>query len=193
MGSGTATERPHYHRLAIAGRRSNCCSIGCVDHDRVRGWQYRAGQPELDSAGTNLDNIDSPDCCGTRAPGGATLVWINGTDTTPETRSTFDVTTVGEHTLHLWMREDGMIVDKVVVTTDAAFTPTGLGPDETRPSTEAVKLTVSRGTTGISISWTGSGRLQQADAVTGPWTDAPSQSNPQTVTATGTAKFYRVR
>jgi hypothetical protein len=157
------------------------------------GDSIHAGIDNIDPAGGNLDNIDSPDCCGTRAPGGSTLVWINGTDTTPETRSTFNVAAAGEHTLHLWMREDGMIVDKVVITTDPAFTPTGQGPAETRPSGEPPKLSVARVANGITISWTGSGTLQQADAITGPWTGAPSQSNPQTVALTGTARFYRVR
>lgn len=157
------------------------------------GDSIHAGIDAADPTGTNLDNIDSPDCCGTRVPGGSTLVWINGTDTTPETRSTFDIATVGEHTLHLWMREDGMIVDKVVITPDLNFVPTGQGPAETRPGGEAPKLAVTRSTTGLSISWTGAGSLQQADAIIGPWADAPSQSNPQTVTATGSARFYRVR
>lgn len=46
----------------------------------------------------------------------------------------------------------------------------------------------------VVISWTGTGTLQQADAVTGTsWSDAPNQSNPQNVTPTGPAKFYRIK
>src|SRR2546430_10860622 len=36
----------------------------------------------------------------------------------------------GVHTIHIWMREDGQIVDKLLVTTNASFIPTGLGPPE---------------------------------------------------------------
>lgn len=44
----------------------------------------------------------------------------------------------------------------------------------------------------LTISWTGQGTLLEASAVTGPWTAVTSQTNPQTVTATGSQKFYRV-
>jgi hypothetical protein len=50
--------------------------------------------------------------------------------------------------------------------------------------------TVSGGS--VTISWTGSGTLQEATAVTGPWQTAPSQQNPQTVQASGTLKLYRL-
>ena len=119
------------------------------------------------------------------------LVWINGTDITPETRSTFEVSTAGAHSLHVWMREDGMIVDKVIITSDPNFTPTGEGPAETRPGGEPAKMTITLSATGVVISWTGSGTLQQADAVTGLWADVGSQS-PQTLAIGGTAKFFRV-
>jgi hypothetical protein len=44
----------------------------------------------------------------------------------------------------------------------------------------------------VRISWTGAGTLQEAPSITGPWTTAPSQTNPQNVTPTG-MKFYRIR
>jgi hypothetical protein len=44
--------------------------------------------------------------------------------------ATIDVTTPGIHTLNVWMREDGAIVDKLLLTTDATFVPTDLGPAE---------------------------------------------------------------
>lgn len=43
------------------------------------------------------------------------------------------------------------------------------------------------------LSWTGMGTLEQAPTVKGPWTDAPSQSNPQVLNPTGAALFYRLR
>ena len=39
-----------------------------------------------------------------------------------------DVPAAGEHTLNLWMREDGVVIDKVVLTTRSGFSPTGVGP-----------------------------------------------------------------
>jgi hypothetical protein len=45
----------------------------------------------------------------------------------------------------------------------------------------------------ISISWTGSGTLQEATSVSGPWQASSSQANPQTVPTTSGSKFYRVK
>ena len=37
----------------------------------------------------------------------------------------------GVHEINLWMREDGSRVDKILLTQDSGFTPTGVGPAET--------------------------------------------------------------
>jgi hypothetical protein len=46
----------------------------------------------------------------------------------------------------------------------------------------------------VTISWTGTGTLEETSSLASPitWTPAANQANPQTVTATGT-KFYRLR
>lgn len=44
--------------------------------------------------------------------------------------ATINVATTGVHTVNLWMREDGTIVDKVVITSSSTYTPTGTGPAE---------------------------------------------------------------
>jgi len=46
---------------------------------------------------------------------------------------------------------------------------------------------------GVSISWTGTGTLEETTALPGNWSTSPSQTNPQTVPATGVTKFYRIR
>jgi hypothetical protein len=43
-------------------------------------------------------------------------------------RAQFDVPSTGVHTVHIWMREDGILLDKLVLTTNADYTPEGLGP-----------------------------------------------------------------
>ena len=40
--------------------------------------------------------------------------------------------TAGTNTIDVWMREDGLILDKLVVTTDELFIAEGLGPDESQ-------------------------------------------------------------
>ncbi|MCF7973808.1 MAG: discoidin domain-containing protein [Phycisphaerae bacterium] len=44
--------------------------------------------------------------------------------------ATLEVPSLGIHTLGIWMREDGLTVDKVVLTTNPDYTPTGQGPPE---------------------------------------------------------------
>ncbi|HKS36827.1 MAG TPA: hypothetical protein VJW76_06535 [Verrucomicrobiae bacterium] len=46
----------------------------------------------------------------------------------------------------------------------------------------------------VTISWTGTGTLQETDSLSPPnWTTAPSQANPQTVSASGVSKYYRLQ
>lgn len=45
----------------------------------------------------------------------------------------------------------------------------------------------------VTVSWTSIGTLQEAPAVTGPWTDSGNQNNPQTRPSTGAARFFRLR
>ena len=44
--------------------------------------------------------------------------------------ATIIVTSTGLHTLNLWMREDGFVVDKVVLTINPTYIPIGTGPEE---------------------------------------------------------------
>lgn len=44
--------------------------------------------------------------------------------------ATIEVTEAGNHTLDVWMREDGFALDKVMITSDVNFIPTGQGPAE---------------------------------------------------------------
>jgi len=44
----------------------------------------------------------------------------------------------------------------------------------------------------VTLSWTGTGTLQEAASVTGPWTNSANQANPQTTPAAGAAKYYRI-
>jgi hypothetical protein len=51
------------------------------------------------------------------------------------TVATINVATVGEHTLNVWMREDGTVFDKIVLTTNRAYTPVNKGPSASVRST----------------------------------------------------------
>ena len=53
-------------------------------------------------------------------------------------------------------------------------------------------LTMTPNGGNIVLSWT-IGALQQANNVTGPYTDVPGATSPTTVTPTAASKFYRLR
>ena len=59
------------------------------------------------------------------------------------------------------------------------------------PST-APRLTLTRSAGNVTLSWNGSGTLQQASEATGSWTDSLNQSNPQTFQPQGN-RFFRIR
>jgi Gylcosyl hydrolase family 115 C-terminal domain/Dictyostelium (slime mold) repeat len=44
--------------------------------------------------------------------------------------ATINVTSAGVHTINLWMREDGFRVDRLLLTTNTGFVPSGAGPAE---------------------------------------------------------------
>ncbi|HEV2864292.1 MAG TPA: malectin domain-containing carbohydrate-binding protein [Pyrinomonadaceae bacterium] len=54
--------------------------------------------------------------------------WVQGTMDGPV--ATLVVPTAGQHTVNVWMREDGMWIDRMLLTTSSGFVPSGLGPPE---------------------------------------------------------------
>ncbi|MHC4511107.1 MAG: discoidin domain-containing protein, partial [Planctomycetota bacterium] len=67
--------------------------------------------------------------------------WSN--DTRPASghdRGSFEVTSTGIHVLNIWVREDGLIIDKIVLTTNPDYTLTGTepGPPESPRGARAV-------------------------------------------------------
>ncbi len=59
---------------------------------------------------------------------GFTTNWGWSRVTSDGPAATLNVTNVGIHTVNVWMREDGILIDKIALATNAAYTPTGSGP-----------------------------------------------------------------
>jgi len=126
------------------------------------------------------------------------FVWANTTFEDPPAR--FEITTPGEHQINFWMREDGFIVDRILLTTNPDYRPgdplTENGPAESKradavviePAVLKIKLTGG----GVEVSWTGNGTLQSTDVLGGAFGPAPNQANPQTIGAPSGAKYFRV-
>lgn len=54
--------------------------------------------------------------------------WAWSKNTMDSAPATITVTNPGIHIVNLWMRQDGFIVDKLLLTTNASYTPAGTGP-----------------------------------------------------------------
>ncbi len=54
--------------------------------------------------------------------------WFRTRTASPTAR--VEVPSAGVHTVNVWMREDGFVLDRLLLTTNATFTPTGNGPAE---------------------------------------------------------------
>ena len=59
---------------------------------------------------------------------------------------TVQVPTTGVHTITVWMRESGMVFDKLVLTSDASYVPTSSGPTESRPTVATPSISPNGGT-----------------------------------------------
>ena len=62
--------------------------------------------------------------------------WTWSDDTMDSSRARIDVTSAGQMTLNVWMREDGFVIDKIVLTKVSSYQPSGLGPVDS-PGTPA--------------------------------------------------------
>jgi hypothetical protein len=92
----------------------------------VRGYSTSG---EDDSCHVGLDDDETTSDRIQAGSGNSTWEWsIDRRDN--QGLAQVNVTSVGVHTLHVRMREDGWRFDKIVLTTNANYTPTGNGPPE---------------------------------------------------------------
>ena len=95
----------------------------------VRGWG-----PSLDSDSVHvgLDGQELATGENMTVPAVGGYLWMS--QVASGGRATLTIATAGEHTVNVWSRETGTVIDKVVLTADPAYDPStingGLGPDE---------------------------------------------------------------
>ncbi len=93
----------------------------------VRGW----GRSDSDnSCHVGLDGkaVDSSDRIGDFP----TEEWVWYNDTHDGEPAVLEVKEAGARTINVWMREDGFIIDKIILARDAKYKPADKGPAETR-------------------------------------------------------------
>lgn len=88
-----------------------------------------------------------------------------------DTRAFIEVTNTGIHTVSLWMREDGFSVDKIVLTIDSAFTPTGTGPAESQQMISGrPAISITRNASGgLVINYSATATLESAPTANGTY------------------------
>jgi hypothetical protein len=67
--------------------------------------------------------------------------WSWASATTGGVTATLSITGSGVYTVNLLMREDGLRIDRLLLTTDTAFIPTGFGPATTALASITTPLT----------------------------------------------------
>lgn len=102
----------------------------------LRGIGY---DPKSNSVHLGLNGKEVSSSDRIEFPANSNWSWTRRTmDKTPAVVS---IPSAGTHTVNLWMRESGVTVDKIVITTDPAFSPAGLGPT---PSVDGAMLTEAK-------------------------------------------------
>ncbi len=168
-----------------------------LHHVWVRAFGDSAPGPSAnDSVNVGLDGVlpETSDRIST-FPAGA-YAWSK-TSMDSGAPATFEVTTPGDHVVNVWMREDGFIVDKILITANPDFTPVDLGPAESlRQPVEITDITDNG--VAVSITWTGGTApylLQKKNSLTdAAWFNVLTTANQSvTVAKDGNTGFFRVQ
>ena len=164
----------------------------------VRG-SAEGGTQDSVTAGINGDSPDSARNFNDDYPDGDTWAWVGRSGGAPRS---VEVPSAGVHTINIWMREDGFNCDKLLLTPDPNYTPTGLGPSvnvactEVTPPEPAEITSIQRQGDAVVLQWTGSGgpyQLQKrASLAAGDWADVgdPTTNTTATVPLNGAAAAY---
>lgn len=91
-------------------------------------------------------------------------------------RITLNIASAGIHTIHVWMREDGFAMDKLVLAQSASYTPSGTGPSpsavesSTVPVLRVTPTTLTLGVSGSTVTASQAVSVSNAGVGTLNWT-----------------------
>jgi len=121
--------------------------------------------------------------------------------------ATFNVASTGVQTVNVWMREDGFVFDKIVLTTNSSYTPTGSGPAESsrngqsapgQASSPSPADNATSVSTTADLSWTAGSNATSHDVYFGTSSPGASQGNQTATTfdtgtmANNTTYYWRI-
>ena len=105
---------------------------------------------------------------------------------------TLNVATLGEHVVDVWMREDGLLLNQILLTTDPDYNPSITPPTESPLNPAQPQLTVQNTSAGLVITWSGGGTLYSGPTVTGPWGPVAGASGSINIDPSAPQQFYKV-
>ena len=100
--------------------------------------------------------------------------------------ATVNVTSPGVHTVNVWMRESGIVLDKLVLSTSAGYVPTGKGPAESASTAAAPAVTTNAATSVTSAGATLNGGVNPNGAAATAWFEWGTSSTLSTFSSTST-------
>ena len=121
----------------------------------VRGWSLNE---QSDSAHIALDGVENTTADNLdMSAGSGVWDWENSdccAHQGPVNVLTLNVPTTGVHTVNLYVREAGLAVDRLILTTSSSYTPTSAGPTETRFPGAPSGLSATPASTSVNLTWT---------------------------------------
>ena len=159
-------------------------------------------------AGLDGQEIDTADRIAGLPYNPGPWAWTNMTMDS-SSRATVEVNSMGIHIVNIWMREDGFIIDKIVLTTNSDYVPSDSGPAEsprigdTTPPAVPSGLAARASNNIISLNWDNNTESDLAgynvyrDTVSGgPYTriasDVLTSNYVDTTAVNGTTYYYVV-
>jgi hypothetical protein len=91
-------------------------------------WVRGLGPDDGNSVHVGIDGTPSTNAEKVQFGGSGTTSWMWVGTNRSGARATINVSATGPRTVNVWMREDGVSIDKIVLTKSSTFTPTGTGP-----------------------------------------------------------------
>jgi|GEM_PF-2154963 len=135
----------------------------------------RAGDPRGDGNGDSVHagfqgtNVASATQFASNPNFNSATTWNWSGTNSAGAKATLVVEAAGTYTVNILMREDGFLLDKLLLTTDSAFVPTGNGPAESQLVAGGVTPTISIARSGGVTTITYTGTLLSSPTVNGTY------------------------